>query len=124
MKKKILVADDDSDTRYMLQLLLDHAGYEVECLNEGASLVERSGPWPDLFILDRNMPMLDGLALCKYLRFLPETKNIPILMISADPFLEGKARRNGADACIEKPFSGQQLLRMVDSFLGTRSAQA
>lgn len=117
MKKKIIVAEDDSDTRYMLELLLGHAGYDVECLDEGTSLVQRNGKWPDLFILDRNMPSIDGLALCKYLRIQPATRDIPILMISADPFLEEKSKRNGANACIEKPFSGQYLLNVVKRFI-------
>jgi CheY-like chemotaxis protein len=49
------------------------------------------------------MPMIDGLAICKYLKVKEETKNIPISMISAYPKLKKRAKEVGVDDFIEKP---------------------
>ena len=54
------------DILYILTLLLKQAGYNVQSIPEGASIVERKVDLPDLFILDKDMPLIDGLALCTY----------------------------------------------------------
>ena len=56
MAKKILLAEDDSDIRFILNLVLNNAGYNVEPLAAGDTLVEGKHEWPDLFILDKACP--------------------------------------------------------------------
>lgn len=119
MSKKILLADDDSDIRFILKTVLDQAGYHVEPLSSGKTLVEGKREWPDLFILDRSLPTIDGLALCKYLKLNAETRNIPIIMMSSYHKLRSKARKIGVDAFIEKPFDLQDLLDLVEKHVRT-----
>jgi DNA-binding response OmpR family regulator len=116
MAKKILVAEDDQDILFILDMILNEAGYKVEPMPEGASIVERKKDWPDLFILDKDMPTIDGLAICKYLRVNEKTKDIPIIMISAYHKLKKKARAAGVNEFIEKPFEIKELLATVKKF--------
>src|SRR5687768_10818851 len=104
MTKKILIAEDDQDILFILDMILKDAGYKVESLPDGRGIFERKKDWPDLFILDKDMPVIDGLAICRYLKLNPATKDIPIIMISAFHFLKGRAKKAGVNDFIEKPF--------------------
>ena len=117
MVKKILLAEDDPDIRFILNLVLQDAGYSVEPLPNGSEIVERKHEWPDLFILDKALPTIDGLAICKYLKIHHDTKNIPIIMISSYHKLKSRAKEIGVDDFIEKPFDLKQLLTVVDKHL-------
>jgi DNA-binding response OmpR family regulator len=117
MTKKIVVAEDDQDILFILDMILNDAGYKVEPLPEGSSIVSGKRDWPDLFILDKNMPTIDGLAICKYLKLNEETKNIPIIMISAYHKLKKKAKEAGVDEFIEKPFELKDLLSTVSKYV-------
>ncbi len=116
MVKKILLAEDDSDIRFILNLVLKEAGYQVEPLSSGNSIVEGKHEWPDLFILDKALPTIDGLAICEYLRIKEETKDIPIIMISSYHKLKSKAEEIGVDDFIEKPFDLKDLLTLVEKY--------
>jgi DNA-binding response OmpR family regulator len=117
MVKRILLAEDDPDIRFILKMVLNDAGYQVEPLSSGDSIVERNCEWPDLFILDKSMPVIDGLALCKYLKIKNETKNIPIIMISCYHQVKNKAEELGVDEFLEKPFDLKLLLEVVDKHM-------
>jgi len=113
MTKKIVVAEDDKDILFVLKFILNEAGYEVEPLPDGKSIISRSRDWPDLFILDNNMPTISGLALCKYLKLKQETKDIPVVMISAYHNMKKKALQAGVSDFIEKPFKTEQILNVI-----------
>ena len=117
MVKKILLAEDDPDIRFILNLVLRDAGYNVEPLPNGSEIVEGKHEWPDLFILDKALPTIDGLAICKYLKIQKETRDIPIIMISSYHKLRSRAKEAGVDDFIEKPFDLKQLLKVVDKHL-------
>lgn len=117
MAKKILIAEDDKDILFILDMILNDAGYSVEPLPEGSSIVDRKKDWPDLFILDKHLPTIDGLALCKYLKLNEDTKDIPIIMISSYHKLKKKAREAGVDDFLEKPFHLKDLLKTVGKYI-------
>jgi DNA-binding response OmpR family regulator len=117
MTGKILVAEDDKDILFILDMILNDAGYRVEPLPDGKPIVESRKDWPDLFILDKDIPSIDGLAICKYLKLKEETKNIPIIMISCYHYLKNKALEAGVDEFIEKPFELKHLLKSVDKYI-------
>ena len=120
MTKKILVAEDDKDILFILDMILNDAGYRVEPLPDGKPIVEARSDWPDLFILDKDIPSIDGLAICKYLKLKNETRSIPIIMISCYHYLKTKALEAGVDEFIEKPFELKHLLSSVDHYLNRR----
>lgn len=117
MVKKILLAEDDADIRFILNHVLNEAGYEVELVSTGHNIVNGKHGLPDLFILDKALPVIDGLALCKYLRIKKETRDIPIIMISAFHQLKKKARELGVNEFVEKPFDVKQLVSLVDKHI-------
>ena len=120
MVKKILLAEDDADIRFILNMVLNEAGYEVQPLPSGSGIVEGRREWPDLFILDKALPTIDGLAICKYLKVQKETKDIPIIMISSYHKLKSKARDIGVDDFLEKPFDLKDLLKVVEKHINSR----
>ena len=82
-KPKILIVEDDEDTLFLLKTALTRSGYDVETCTAGSGLVEFKHSLPDLFILDKDLPTIDGLAVTKFLKLQERTKEIPIIMISA-----------------------------------------
>ena len=117
MVKKILIAEDDPDIRLILKMVLGEAGYEVDARPTGNAILEGEEEWPDLFILDRALPMVDGITICKYLKVNNATKNIPIIMISSYHELRGHATAIGVDDFVDKPFDIKHLLRVVDKHI-------
>jgi two-component system phosphate regulon response regulator PhoB len=124
VNKKILLAEDDADIRFILEMVLKDAGYEVETLSTGNAIVEPRKEWPDLFILDKQLPTIDGLALCKYLKIKRETRDIPIIMISSYHKLKRKATEVGVDGFLEKPFDLKALLEQVEKHMHGRLQQS
>jgi len=118
--RTIIVAEDDMDAGYLLKARLRQEGFEVELLPEGSSLVSRSKPWPDLFILDKNIPIIDGLALCKFLRLHAETRDIPIIMISASHELRQRAMDAGVNHFFGKPFEMNELMNIIIQVINSR----
>ena len=113
MVKRILLAEDDADTSFIVRKMLTQAGYEVQCMAEGTQLVENRNDWPDLFILDKDLPAIDGVALCKFFKLKDATRNIPVIIISGHHHQKRKALKAGANAFIEKPFEQKKLLRAI-----------
>lgn len=120
MVKKILLAEDDPDIRFILKTVLSDAGYEVALLPEGHTIVEGRHEWPDLFILDKSLPVIDGMALSKYLKIKEDTRDIPIILLSSNHKLKNKAKHAGVDAFIEKPFDLKLLLNTIEQQLHER----
>lgn len=121
MKKEyILVVEDEEDIRELISYNLQREGYQIKTAataEQGLSLAENL--LPELFLLDIMLPGMDGLELCKELKQDPNSKNIPIIMISA----KGEERdivkglEFGADDYISKPFSAKILLARVRAVL-------
>ncbi|HMW47865.1 MAG TPA: response regulator [Cellvibrionaceae bacterium] len=118
---KILAVDDSASMRQMVTFTLKGAGHDVTeaCDGVEALKVAKNQSKFDLVISDINMPNMDGIALIKELRSLPEFKFTPILMLTTesgtDKKSEGKAA--GATGWIVKPFNPDQLLATVGKVL-------
>lgn len=114
MAKKILVVDDDPGIVDALSLVLGTAGYEVETSLTG-DFVDGLTPstLPDLILLDVRLSGTDGRELCRSLKADPDTKDVPILMVSADHNVEHEIHLCGANGFIAKPFEIKDLLSNV-----------
>lgn len=111
-----MVIEDDPDMLFMLDKALNHAGYSVIKHEAGANIVSGGLVTPDLYILDKNLPTIDGIALCKFLKIHEETRSIPIIMISGYP-VGRKAKEVGVVEFISKPFDLSRLLQAVDKYI-------
>jgi phosphoribosyl 1,2-cyclic phosphodiesterase/CheY-like chemotaxis protein len=122
----IVVVDDDRLVLQMCQDLLEDAGYRIVCLQDGRALPATVGAvHPALICLDIMMPGTDGLSLCRQLRHGPDAFRGPIVILSAKHYETDKriAREVGANAFLEKPFTPEQLTRLVQDLL-TRKISA
>ena len=118
-KKKILIIDDEEDLVEMLALRLESTGqFAVErALNGQTGLKLAGDTLPDVILLDSIMPGMSGWEVCRKLRQDPRTKNIPIVIMTAGTPHEEKerARENGADHVVFKPYEYNDLLRVLDT---------
>ena len=120
MKKKILVVDDETDLLLVTLLRLKHVGYEgFGAVNGQEALDMARQKMPDLILLDALLPVINGDEIAKILKKEEKTKNIPIILISADTrFLEEKFAACGADGRLTKPFKSAELLAMIKKYIG------
>ena len=118
MKKKILVVDDEKDVVFVISISLIRAGYTTIVAYDGLEALELiTNEKPDLVILDIMMPKLDGYSVKNKLKEHPETKNIPVIVMT------GKGNTKEAiilkeDTTIahyfEKPFDMSELINKVN----------
>ncbi len=117
---KVLIVEDEAAQREMLLYNLEDAGYRTFSAVDGDEglLVAREES-PHLIILDWMMPGLSGLELCKQLKRYPETKETPILMLTARGEEADKVRGldSGADDYLVKPYSIAELLARARAML-------
>lgn len=120
-RKKILVADDDPSILEAIQMILEDAGYEVSTTVDGETVYKMEKEYPDLLLLDIWMSGQDGRDICKFLKSRESTKDIPIIMISANKDTQEIAKKAGADDFIVKPFEMKDLLAIVAKHIGTET---
>ena len=119
-KATILLVDDDNVIRVLVEKSLAREGYEVLSCETGEQALEiaQSKP-PSLIILDLMLPGIDGLQVCRKLKSIPKTENIPIIMLTARneeaDIVTGLEL--GADDYVTKPFSGAVLAARVRRIL-------
>ena len=120
MPVKILIADDEPHQLELLAYNLKQAGFAVKSALDGQEALERVEDWnPDAIILDWMMPHYSGIELCRLLRQRVETKNLPIIILSARGE-EGDRTLGldtGADDYIVKPFSPKEVVSRVRALL-------
>jgi len=110
---KILVVEDDPDILNALNIALGSVGFDVDVLLNGKCILENRFTVPDVVILDKRLPDVDGLEICRYLKSRPPYETIPVIMISASPKVKEKAIESGATSFLEKPFAMQQLVSAI-----------
>jgi len=111
-KQRILVVEDDTNIARVLQLELEHEGFEVEVCGDGASAIERALKQPDLIILDVLLPRIDGLEVCRRVR---RHSAVPIIMLTAKDAVPDRITGldTGANDYLTKPFSIEELLARI-----------
>jgi two-component system alkaline phosphatase synthesis response regulator PhoP len=123
-KERLLVVDDEEDILELIKFNLEREGYIVSCAasGEGALQIAKS-EIPDLIVLDLMLPGIDGLEVARQLKNEPETRGIPIVMLTAKgeetDIVAGLEL--GADDYITKPFSPRVLVARVRAVLRRNS---
>ena len=126
-KPTILVVDDEEDIRELISLNLTREGYEIIAVETGEeALAQARRGVATLIILDLMLPGIDGLEVCKRLKADPQTRPIPVVMLTAKgeeaDIVTGLEL--GADDYITKPFSGKVLVARVRRILRRKSETA
>lgn len=120
--KKILVVDDQATVRTIVSKTLEAAGYQIETADNGLDALMRiDRDPPALVITDIMMPELDGLEMVAGLRNRAETNGLPIIIMTAsdDPEHFARSLNLKARQFMSKPFSREDLLKKVQSVLGS-----
>jgi DNA-binding response OmpR family regulator len=122
--RRIVIADDDDDIRQVLRMTLEEEGYSVAAACDGDAARDLVlATLPDLVVLDVMMPGLDGFEVLRILRARAQTREIPVVLLTAktsdtDVWMGWEA---GASSYLTKPFDFDELLRCI-RMIGDASA--
>ena len=122
-KGKILVVDDEVYILHILEFSLGAEGFEVITANNGELAVEKAKQErPNLIILDIMMPVLDGYETCRRLKREVETKDIPVVLLTAKGRDVDKRLgfEVGAVDYVVKPFSPSRLIERIEEIIGVK----
>ena len=113
--KKILVVDDDPVVIKLLESMLKGQGFEVVAASDGIdAMVQVKNTKPDLILLDIMMPELNGYEVCSHLKFDPQYKSIPIIILtSRDQELDERIGRMMGIEYMHKPIDRERLLATI-----------
>lgn len=118
MKNLIYAVDDEDTIRDLYYCLIEQAGYDVQCFENGYQLFsELEKKVPDLFILDIMLDDIDGFEILKKIRNEYKLDSIPVIMVSAkgEEISKVKGLNLGADDYIEKPFGTMEFIARIKS---------
>ena len=116
MRKNILVVDDDAELTMIIEEILRSNHYDVVVANDGLKAIEKSHiKKVDLILMDIRLPIFSGFWFCDAFKHKPETRHIPIIVVSSlsSPEDVKKAYQVGAAAFLKKPFQSSELLEAV-----------
>ncbi len=119
----ILIVEDEESLLKLETILLASKGYKVTGVKDGlAALSEIEQNKPDLVLLDIMMPGIDGFEVCRRIKENPETRGIPVVMLTAKKSAVDQARgiEVGADAYITKPFKSLKIIDVITGLLQKR----
>lgn len=118
MSSRILIVEDQEDVAQLIDVVLKNEGYTVAIARDGAQGLMLARDWkPDLILMDIMLPGVDGGKLISRLRKEPETRNLPIVAMSASRTLRDRTPELEADALLAKPFDVDALLVQVQFLL-------
>ena len=120
MKANVLVVEDEDALATLLRYNLEKEGYDVRRAADGEeALLLAEEETPDLVVLDWMLPKVSGVEVCRRLRARPETRGVPVLMLTARSQEADKVRGldTGADDYLVKPFALAELLARIRALL-------
>jgi len=119
-KPYILVVEDEESLALLMRYNLEKEGFEVACVDDGIKAIDSvANRVPDLIILDWMLPEMNGIEVCSELRSQDNTKDIPIIMLTARSQEADRLKGfgSGADDYMTKPFSPKELVARIKSVL-------
>lgn len=116
-KETIVIADDDPAILEAMKLMLELFNFNVETVSDGMVVSKLMSVQPRLLFLDIWMSGVDGREVCKTIKNLDATKNIPVVMISASCNLKDSIKETGADDFLAKPFEMNELLSKINKYI-------
>lgn len=116
LKKRVYVADDDPAILEIITMILEDEGFEVETSADGRSLQEDGVITPDLVLLDIRMSGSDGGEICRNLKSKADTKNIPVILVSANKDITTIAKNCSANDFLPKPFEINDLIQLTRKY--------
>jgi len=118
--KTVLVVDDEIHIVHIVAIKLRNNGYEVISADNGAEALELAlREKPDIVVTDYQMPVMTGMELVEQLRQHDQTKDIPVIMLTARSFAIEQEQQDALQIseCLSKPFSPRELLGNIEDIL-------
>ena len=120
MKKSIYVVEDNANVREIIELLLTEEQYEVmACPNENDFWQQMNKHLPDMVVLDIKLPDGNGLEICEKLKGNTKTHDIPVMIMSANNYLQGVKAKCNADTFINKPFDINDFIERIERYVAS-----
>jgi putative two-component system response regulator len=119
-----LIADDDDSSCQLLEEILKREDFDVITACDGYEAFERFIHYrPDVVVLDLQMPRLDGLEVCRRIKTDPNTRLVPVVLVTALSHVDDRIRgiRAGADDFLTKPIERHELIARVRSLAGLKT---
>ena len=119
MNKKILIVEDNPDSREILGLFITKLGHQViKACNSKEAIACAESEWPDLIFMDMNLPDVDGVKTTAMLRQNPRTSHIPVVAITAwiSALWQEKASKVGIKTYLLKPITPQTLKETIEQY--------
>src|SRR5689334_2447438 len=113
-RKKIVIADDDNDILEVINLILNVKGYDVQTEKNAENLLHMKENLPDLLLLDIWMSGVDGRDICRQLKNRSETRDLPVIMLSANIDIQKMSMDCGATDYLAKPFDINELVGIIE----------
>jgi len=120
LPKKILIVDDNQDGRELVVKVLKARGYQtIEAVDGEEALEKAVAERPDLILMDRSLPKIDGYEVTRRLKGQEEFKDVPIVALTAHAMRgdREKALEAGCDGYISKPINVRELPELILSYL-------
>jgi len=116
---RVLIVDDNRDILWVVEVILKRYGFEVMTTLKGEEVLLKTKMFsPQLILLDVFLSGIDGIDICNTLKSTPETKDIPVIMISAHTNFKEVKKFCRADDFMSKPFDANELVRKINYFIG------
>jgi two-component system, cell cycle response regulator DivK len=120
MSKRILVVEDQPDSRQIIRDMVASTDYEItEAENGEEALAAIAKQRPDLILMDIQLPIMDGYTATRLIKTDPDLRSIPIIAVTSYALAseEKKARAAGCDDYVTKPFSPRQMLAKIRQYM-------
>lgn len=118
MKKLVAVVDDDQPILEVVSMILRDEGYAVNAYSDGEALLDDLGKEQfNLVLLDYRLPRKNGVEVARTIKAKSKTKNLPVILISANHIVDDRLKNEPIDDFIPKPFEIDHLMQKVHSYL-------
>ncbi|MFA6289920.1 MAG: response regulator [Opitutaceae bacterium] len=119
MSRTVLIIEDNEQNRYLATFLLERHGYRVTAASDGPGGIELARSLaPDLILLDIQLPKMDGHAVARALRDIPELRATPVIAVTSYAMVgdREKSLAAGCTGYIEKPINPETFISDIESF--------
>ena len=115
--RRIYIAEGDKALQVDLCTELKKRGFDVRIFDSGYPIVAMMDNWPDIFLIDIELPDINGMEVCKWLKTHDSSCNIPVIFLSGDPYLKTLAASAMADDYIERSVDLDKILDKIMDYL-------
>jgi DNA-binding response OmpR family regulator len=120
MRRDVVIIEDDSDLRSLMDTVLSKAGYQTTAYPNGDEVL-RGNSFASLYVIDLDLGPASGAEICKHIKANQRVNNPSVIIISANPDGQKLGAEVSADGTLNKPFQAIELLSMITECIAKKS---